>query len=187
MQELVGNYIKFQVGPSDCVAISNAYKASAEHDLIRVLEVDEKLYAMKLVKEFRECSTKIGRNFLETIVQFSPTRFINDFMMAIVEGRTPGNYAVSFGIASQSFNIPLKNALQAMLYSFTVGMMGAAMRLGITNHTEAQGTIHSLKPTIRRVVGENMDKQVSSMYAFVPMIDIAGMIHQRLENRMFMS
>jgi urease accessory protein len=39
-----------------------------------------------------------------------------------------------------------------MLYSFTVNMVGAALRLGIHQHHDGQRIIHELKPDILRIV-----------------------------------
>ena len=50
-----------------------------------------------------------------------------------------------------------------MLYSFTVNMVGAALRLGIHQHHDGQRIIHELKPDILRIVQKCIDRPGSSL------------------------
>jgi urease accessory protein len=55
-----------------------------------------------------------------------------------------------------------------MLYSFTVNMVGAALRLGIHQHHDGQRIIHELKPDILRIVQKCIDRPVSRYGSSLP-------------------
>ena len=55
-----------------------------------------------------------------------------------------------------------------MLYGFTVGMVGAALRLGLIQHFEGQTIIHDLKPVIRNTIRENIDRRYLNVAVRTP-------------------
>lgn len=187
MVELVKSYLELQIGPLDLVAMSHSYEATDRKDISEFIMIDEILYAMKLVKEFRESSVKMGRNLIQISTRLSSNEFLGSITEHVGKGETHGNYAVIHGAVAHAFGIPLSFAALSMLYSFTVGLLGAAVRLGALDYLEAQSTLQESKPVILTVVQENVRKSLEDMFSFSPMIDIAGLSHQRLETRMFMS
>ena len=61
---LLGDYLRHQLGPIDAVALAKGHEAAERGDVMVVIEVDHALYAMKLAKEAREGSVKTGRRLL---------------------------------------------------------------------------------------------------------------------------
>lgn len=187
LKELIEDYITFQLGPADCVALANCYKTCLQNDIQTITKIDNTLYAMKMVEEFRKGSTKAGRNLLRVANQFLSGKTLKAYAMKVEEHDAPGNLAVSWGVVTNAAKIPLNNALMMMLYSFSVGILGAAIRLGIIDHVTVQKTLRSLTPTITNTVKESLEKPIESMYVFAPTIDVMGMKHKRLRERMFIS
>jgi urease accessory protein len=142
---------------------------------------------MKLVEGFREGSTKSGGNLLRIADEFLSGKTQREYMMKVRERSTPGNMAVCWGVVTNAVKIPLKNSLMMLLYTFSVGILGAATRLGIVDHVTVQKTLHSLRPAIVNTVKESLKKRVEDMTAFVPTIDVMGMRHKRLSIRMFIN
>jgi len=64
LYELVQTNIVQQIGPCDCVALSNAYDHASSNDLEKIIICDKSLLAMKLVKELREstCRSRTKKN-----------------------------------------------------------------------------------------------------------------------------
>lgn len=187
LKELIENYITFQLGPADCVAAAHCYRACLQNDVKRIVEIDDRLYAMKMVEGFREGSTKSGGNLLRIANEFLSGKTLRTYMMKVRERGTPGNMAVCWGVVTNAAKIPLSNSLMMMLYTFSAGILGAATRLGIVDHITVQKTLHSLRPTIINTVKESLEKQIEDMNAFVPTIDVMGMRHKRLSIRMFIN
>jgi len=73
------------------------------------------------------------------------------------------------------------------LYGFTVSIIGAALRLGILQHFDAQQIIHELRPSILNSVEKNIDRPLSSMWQFAPGLDILQMKHEQMNSKMFIT
>jgi urease accessory protein len=74
-----------------------------------------------------------------------------------------------------------------MLYSFTTGLVGVALRLGMLQHYDDQRIIHELKPMIMETVRKNIDRPLTSIWQFAPAIDIIQITHERMHSKMFIT
>lgn len=187
VEELLQDYLSHQVGPSDGVAVAKAWEAALKKDLDFLLEVDRRLLAMKLVREFGEASTRSGRQLLSVTANFIPDRFLLRYRTAINEKRSPGNFATALGVVARMLGLTKAEAMMIELYSFTTSFLGAAMRLIRLPHDEVQAFLHRLKPLMAQVVEANREKALEEMRAFAPFIDLMGMKHQRSRIRLFIS
>lgn len=59
LRDLIRVYVEHQIGPADCAALGNSYGYAEDSDFEKLLEVDETLFSMKLVREIREAAGKI--------------------------------------------------------------------------------------------------------------------------------
>ncbi len=187
VEALLRDYLEQVLGPADGVALSNAHRAAEARDLGRLLEIDRRLFALKLVREPREASRRVGKRILTTAIALVPERLLADYRAAVEAGAGPGNAAVALGAAAAILGIPRKEAVLIELYTFATSILGAAMRLIRLDHEEAQVILGRVKPLMVRVAEENMDRSPSEMRAFAPLIDIMGMAHERATIRMFIS
>ena len=187
VEALLQDYLENVLGPADCVALSHAHRAAAGRDLARLLEIDRRLFAMKLVREAREASRRVGRRILTTAVQLNPDSLLADYRAAVDSGTCPGNAAVALGATAAALGIARQEAMLIELYTFSTSLLGAAMRLIRLDHEEVQRILARLKPVMVRVVQENLGRGLQEMRAFAPLIDIMGMAHERAPIRLFIS
>jgi urease accessory protein len=187
LEALLRDYLEHVLGPSDGVALSHAHRAVEAQDLARLLEIDRRLGALKLVREAREASGRVGRRILATAVTLTPHRLLADYRAAADGAAAPGNAAVALGAVAAALRVPRREALLMELYTFCASLLGAAMRLIRLDHEEAQGILARLKPPMARVAQENLDKALDEMRAFAPLIDLMGMAHERASIRLFIS
>lgn len=187
VEALLRDYLENVLGPADGVALSQAHRAAEAQNLGRLLEIDHRLFAMKLVREARESSRRVGKRILTTALKLHPDSVLKDYWVAVDAGDSPGNSAVALGAAAATFSIARREAVLIELYTFSTSLLGAAMRLIRLDHEEAQGILDRLKPLMVRVVQENIDKCLEEMRAFAPLIDIMGMAHERARIRLFIS
>jgi urease accessory protein len=70
-----------------------------------------------------------------------------------------------------------------MLYSYSAGMVGAALRLGIIQHIDGQKILSQLAGDINsvRIAG------IQDVWQLSPLIDILQMQHERDDLRMFIT
>jgi len=184
---LVRDYLENVLGPADGVALSHAHRATLGQDLGRLQEIDRRLFAMKLVREARDSSRRVGKRILTTAIKLTPGGLLEDYRVAVAAGACPGNSAVALGAAAATLRIGRSEAMLIELHAFTTSVLGAAMRLIRLDHEEAQLILWRLKPLMVRVVQENMDKGLDDMRVFAPLIDVMGMVHERAPVRLFVS
>ena len=187
LRELIKVFIKQQIGPADCVALCNTYDFIAKNDFEKIIQTDQTLYSMKLVKEIRETSTRSGIQLIKCIQSFKDDKFLKLYSDSITKGTCTGVYPVCFAIAAYSLGVKKEQAATMLLYSFTVGMVGAALRMGIIEHFEAQKIIDELKNEIADTVQKNINRNISEMWQFAPDLDIIQISHEKLAEKMFIT
>jgi urease accessory protein len=188
LQEMIKIYLEYQIGPADCTALGNSYSCSERNDLNGLHEIDRTIFSMKLVREIRDASTRSGTQLIRCLVSFiTNDELLKNFNESIKAGLANGVYPVALAIACNALDISRNNAGMVMLYSFTVSMVGAALRLGILQHYDGQKIIHQLKPDILRIVRDCINRPLASMWQFAPGIDIIQIKHEGLSSKMFIT
>jgi urease accessory protein len=202
--EFISVCLKYQLGPADCAALSNAYEAAQISDLKEIIQIDDFLYSIKLVKEIRDASKRSGTQLLNCVLSFvneninsinnntddtisTYNTIITSYYDAIKDKTAHGVYPVALAVASNALKIPKERACLLLLYGFTVSIVGAALRLGMFPHFEGQQIIHSLKPLILNVIDTNIDRPLSQIWQFSPGIDILQISHERMDSKMFIT
>jgi urease accessory protein len=187
LRELVKTYLEYQIGPADCNALGNAYEHAARSNLLKLLEVDRAIFSMKLVQEIRDASIRSGTQLVRCIRSFSDNKILGQYDDAIRGGQAFGPYPVALAVAANAFLIPKEKAALVMLYSFSVSIVGAALRLGMLQHFDGQKVIDELKPTIVKVTKANINRPIEGIWQFAPSIDIIQISHERMNSKMFIT
>lgn len=185
VKNFIEDYLKHQIGPLDMVAVSNVFEASVNNDLEKIIDMDNNLTALKLIKETREGSLRSGKQFLELMTKIGKSELFDKLKLSIDNEKASGNYATILGIAAQKMGSTKKEACFILAYSFVTGILGVSMRLLRLGHFESQSILEELKKTIVEVYEINKEKNVEEMGSFSPYVDIMGMIHERAEARIF--
>jgi urease accessory protein len=188
LRDLIKVYIEYQIGPADCAALGSSYEYAQGSDLQKILEVDEILFSMKLIRETREATTRSGIQLLRCVSSFIINHeILNKYQEAIKVKQASGVYAVALAVVSSALRIPKRKAGLMMLYAFSVSLVGAALRLGMIQHLEGQRIVHELKPSMLNTVNNNIDRPLTGMWQFVPDIDIIQITHERMGSKMFIT
>jgi len=191
VRDLIRVFLENQVGPADCNALGNSIDYARKSMIDNVIEVDRLLYSMKLVQEIRNAATKSGTQMLRCVWSFihdeDNAMVIGLYKNAVDKGEASGIYPVVLGIAANALGIEKKKAGIMMLYSFSTSIIAASIRLGMIQHFEGQKIIHQLKPVIREVVKNYVDRPLEDIWQFAPLIDIIQMHHEMMSSKMFIT
>jgi urease accessory protein len=187
LRELVKTLLEYQIGPADCTVLGNACEYAAKSNLPKLLEVDRAIFSMKLVQEIRDASIRSGTQLVRCIRSFSDNKILGQYEDAIRGGQAFGPYPVALAVAANTFLIPKRKAALMMLYSFSVSIVGAALRLGMLQHFDGQKVIDELKPTIVKVVKANINRPIEGIWQFAPSIDIIQISHERMNSKLFIT
>ena len=174
-------------GPCDATAAVAALRAIREGDADACRRLDETLEAMKPARELREGSRQMGRQTLRVAAALTGDPRLAAHLEGVNEGRAPGHHAVAFGMAAGVLGWGAEETATAFLYSTTALLVGAALRLLAIGQTEGQRLLWGLHPVIARVAREAAARDPAEIWSFAPGLDIQGMLHERLETRLFRS
>ena len=186
--KLIETCIHQQIGPADCVALANTLNSANNHNFNEIIKADNIVFATKQIKGIRDASVRSGTQIVKCITEFvKDDEILNQYQSNIVKNKAHGVFPVAFAICCNALKIRKEKGMMMMLYGFTVGIVGAALRLGLIHHFEGQKIIHSIKPIISQTIKEYSDKSFSEMWQFFPKIDIAQMSHEKMESKMFIT
>ena len=192
MEDLV-NVIRInltqQIGPSDCVAFGNVFESAKKYDFDKVVQADNILFSIKSIKEIRDASVRSGIQLIKCVSEFvHDDKILNQYKNSIVEGKIHGIFPVAFAVCCNALKIKKEKSMAMMTYGFTVGMVGASLRLGLIQHFEGQKIIHNIKPTISQVIKQySNNKSLFDMWQFSPQMDIVQMSHEKMDSKMFIT
>jgi len=179
--------IEGSAGPCDATAAVGTLRAMSAGDVGACRRLDETLEAMKPVREFRAGSRQMGRQTLRISAALTGDQHLAAYLQEVDEGRAPGHHAIAFGMAAGVLGWDGEATATAFLYSTTALLVGAALRLLPMGQTEGQRVLWRLHPVIARAAREAADRDLADLSCFAPGLDVAGMLHERLETRLFRS
>jgi urease accessory protein len=187
LRNLLKTLLEYQIGPADCTALANAYEHASKFNLPKLIEVDRAIFSMKLIQEIRDASVRSGTQLIRCIRSFSDNEILGRYEDSIRVGQAFGLYPVALAVAANAFSIPKRKAALMMLYSFSVSIVGAALRLGMLQHFDGQKVIDELKPTIVNVINANINRPIAGIWQFAPSMDIMQISHERMNSKMFIT
>jgi urease accessory protein len=187
LRALLKTYLINQIGPSDCVAFGNSYRYAKSGDILGIIEVDELISSMKLISEVRDATIRSGVQTLKCVASFKDDPVLTEYLKVVKDEKATGIYPVSIAVVSAAFDIPCQKAALIMIYSFTVSVIGAALRLGMLDHVSGQRIIDDFKPVMLAIIAENVYKPVTWMRQFAPYVDLNQIWHETSSNRMFIT
>ncbi|MDQ3883885.1 MAG: urease accessory protein [Thermoproteota archaeon] len=187
LRNLLKTLLEYQIGPADCTALANAYEHASKVNLPKLIEVDRAIFSMKLIQEIRDASVRSGTQLIRCIRSFSDNEILGRYEDSIRVGQAFGPYPVALAVAANAFSIPKRKAALMMLYSFSVSIVGAALRLGMLQHFDGQKVIDELKPTIVNVINANINRPIAGIWQFAPSMDIMQITHERMNSKMFIT
>ena len=72
----------------------------------------------------------------------------------------------------------------ASAHTFCVGLLGAALRLGVIGHIHGQDTLTRLRPSLSALLAQPVPA-LEDMYTCAPAAEIAAMRHEVQSSRLF--
>ena len=191
VEEYLFGLLEWSVMPSDGVALLNAHAAARDGDVATLTVIDRHLHAMKLPTELRLASCHAGRRILDESLPLLTDRaqssICTRFRQLVADRATPGTGAVALGVVSCAASIEAEAALLMFCHSFAVGVLGAAQRLLPLTHSQAQRILRSLHEPVAGLAADLKTRNWRDMTSFAPRADIAAMLHEHDEVRMFAS
>ncbi|TDI56390.1 MAG: urease accessory protein UreF [Alphaproteobacteria bacterium] len=181
VSEFLVNQIRYRWATNDRAALAAAHGAGA--DLVAVVSIDRLVEAQMLASELRDGSRRTGRALLSMHDKLE-TPLARMFLDRVRAGHTPGHAAVVQGLVWRGVGLTLSQAERLSAHTLCIGFLGAALRLGIIGHVDAQRILRVAQDAIVDIVRQ-MAPPINEMSAFTPEAEIAAMRHETAETRLF--
>lgn len=155
----------------------------ADGDLEQVLSADKLMEANSLAAEQREGSKRMGAALLNIHVRLE-TSGAKAYQARVRAGEAPGHVAAMQGLLWQALGLDEASAGYMAAHGLSVGLLGAALRLGLIGHVDSQAILGRLHETIEDIL-RTAPPPLGELHAYAPAADIAMMRHETQESRLF--
>ena len=172
---------------TDAAFVSFAFDAVKEGGIETILELDEECNAVKLPKEMRQASQKLGMRLLKIFSLHCNNPLADDYRAKIEKGDATGHYAIVFGLFASILRIPKKETLTAFFYNAAVGMATNSVKLIPLGQQHGQEMLFALQSLIADLAEKSLLPDRSLIGLCCAGFDIRCMQHEQLYSRLYMS
>lgn len=174
-----------KIGSCDLVALIYSYRGNQQNNLQLIQDADRQLFSQTLIEKNRQTQQKSGRALLMVAQEIWQNKILEILQQQTITNQFYCLHPVIFGVVGEIAEIDEENTALAFLHNFITGLLGAAIRLGIIGHIQAQKTLLELNSDIHKAYQQASSLQLTEMWSCTPTIDIAQMQHQQLGTRLF--
>ncbi|MBA2247477.1 MAG: hypothetical protein H0W23_05065 [Chloroflexia bacterium] len=187
VESFARTHVEESLGGIELPVVWRAWHAAMDGDHAGLAALDALLDALKPVPVHRVASTRIGRRFLESAASLVATDTVASYRDLVAAGTASGHHAVTFGIVTAGAGIPASEATLAFGWASLQGYVAAAVRLGVIGQTAAQAIIRDLHPALIDAIDAASRMELDELGGYAPLIDLAGLRHAAITNRLFTS
>ncbi|MGD9536660.1 MAG: urease accessory protein UreF [Alphaproteobacteria bacterium] len=155
----------------------------AADDIESAAALDRRLDAMTLSRELREGSRRNGAALLRVHAELGTPRAAGYRALVRAEA-APGHLAIVQGLVFAGVGLGRDAALAVAAHGFTVGLLAAALRLGLIGHVAAQAALGRLHAVIDAALAAPLPAPEDA-HGFTPLAEVAAMRHEVSTGRLF--
>lgn len=178
-RSFVTEMLRSNIHYTDGALLSLAYDAASHQQLEKILELDAICTAVKLPREIRQASQKLGMRMLKIYQPLMGEE--------VLQAIGSGHYCIVFGMLAALLHVPKEEALTGYYYTTAAGMVTNCVKLVPLSQQHGQELLFSLQPLITELAAKNLDPDMDMIGLCCPGFDIRSMQHERLYSRLYMS
>jgi urease accessory protein len=182
LRALLRTHLRQRLALADLPALLAAHAAAAAGDLEQVARVDRALTAVKLAREERDASARVGHRIAIEAGRLHPHPALE-----LLAGGSPANAAVALGVAALAFGIDAPEAVLLACSTFAAGLASAALRLMRLGHGETQAILRDCRPDMELAAATAAAVTWDELRPCAPQLDVAAARHERASPRLFAS
>ena len=186
-KEFVVQMLSQNLKYTDAALVSLTYDAANKNDLQRILLLDAECTAVKLPKEMRQASNKLGLRLMKIFQPLNKNVLLADYAAAIKKQEAIGHYCIAFALYAQSLGISKQDALNGFYYNAAVGFVTNAVKLVPLSQQSGQEILFSIHGLIDELVKQALEPNEDLIGLCCTGFDIKSMQHERLYSRLYMS
>ena len=178
----------WQAAFTDGIAALHAFRAFEEGSLQHIITADKELMLSKMNEEARIMLTRMGKKLAELAHRLYPDdETIAAWLQAINDGQTPGMYPVAQGVIFAKAGLTEQDLFFSHQYGVVNMVVSAALRCVRVSHYDTQEILFELSREAETLYEMVRDMRLDEMNAFFPELDVLASLHEKGNQRMFMS
>lgn len=186
-KEFIVNQLSHNIQFTDAAFVSLAYDAAEKNDMEALLLLDDECTGVKLPKEMRQASQKLGWRLMKIFSSLTSSSSIREYREAIENNKVVGHYSVVFGLLSYALQLSKKDALTGFYYNAAVGMVTNSVKLIPLGQQDGQEILFSLHELVVELVDKSLEPDRKLIGLCCTGFDIRCMQHEQLYSRLYMS
>lgn len=183
VEEMLSQNLRF----TDATFVSLVYDAALKNNLEEILRLDELCTAIKLPKEMRIASNKLGLRLMKIFQPSNKSELVNKYTLALKNQKALGHYCIAFGLYAQTLSITKVDALSGFYYNAAVGFVTNAVKLVPLSQQSGQEILFEIQDLIEKLVQLTLHPDIDLIGMCCSSFDIKSMQHERLYSRLYMS
>lgn len=172
---------------TDAAFVSLSFDAALASDMSEIKALDEECTAVKIPKEIRLASSKLGTRLLKIFGAVQHGGLVDQLKSAVDKGEIQGNYSVMFGVFAAILRNEKADALTGFYYNAAAGLVTNSVKLIPLGQQDGQEILFSLNALITSLVQRSLVPEKELIGLCCTGFDIRAMQHERLYSRLYMS
>lgn len=178
-------YLEYTVGNCEGPLVCEAYRLAVSGDVDAVKELEILSCAVKVTGESRESALRMGKALLRIAADMMEDEFINE--LNDIYSRKGISYPVIYGAVCGRMDTGMDDAVRAYVFSTANSLVQSALKLIPLGNTEAQKILFDSMTLMEQISDICMKTGITEISNFCPALDIAGIRHETLGVRLYMS
>lgn len=185
LQTFLQLLLRNKVGVTDVVALIHGHRGIKNDKMEAVRQADRQLFVQTAIAKNRETQRQSGRALLMVASSTWEDQRLAILNREAAMGKIHCLHPVMFGAVAAIAGLKERDAVLAFLHGLVTSILGAAIRLSVLGHLQAQQVLLKLTADIESVWSKAVSIELEQMWSGTPFIDIAQMQHSRLSQRSF--
>lgn len=186
-KEFIVQQLSQNIFYTDAAFVSLAFDATEKKDLQSLLRLNDECTAIKLPKEMRQASQKMGTRLSKLFSSLRNDDFAGEFRKALNVNNDSIHYSMAFGLYACSLGIMKAEALTGFFYNAAAGMITNSVKLVPLGQKDGQEILFSLHSLIDDLANKSLSPNRDLIGLCCTGFDIRCMQHERLYSRLYMS
>lgn len=186
-KEFISQQLAQNIFFTDAAFVSLAYDAAHKKDLNSLILLNEECNAVKLPREMRQASQKMGVRLSKLFSSFCDDDFADEFLQAVNSDKNSIHYSIAFGLFAFCLGISKIEALTGFFYNAAAGMVTNSVKLIPLGQKDGQEILFSLHSLIDDLAKKSLSPDKELIGLCCTGFDVRCMQHERLYSRLYMS
>lgn len=184
-KEFLDTFLISNIGKCEGPIVLKAYKLAMPFNEDGMMELESISNGIKATKESREASLRMGKAVMRIMEPILERSELTQLKQKI--GAKGISYPVIYGMLCRYMEVLPREALESYVFSTVNALLQSAVKLIPLGNTEAQKILFDSNRIMKKTVECGIETSVENISNFCPGLDIAGIEHESLPVRLYMS